>query len=548
MAEAVDHAQVGKHPVGGDEVLDQLRIGRAGRPGLREGWQAHQAEPKASRVKMRISIPLCCGDFDGLCRSLPAVLDRPPCKPDNARRPPRRRDRSRGPGGLLSDMQAHYGSPESARRRRRNGPAADPHRRAPALRADRRARRRAPGTGNPEPGAVRRRLPVDAVPEGPLRHRGGARPGHRARPAGGGGAHRRRARTIAASTGRPTPPTRAPSGSTTGWACRDRTSASIACRATTSRSSPTDERPHPASLRLLELRREGAADAGLQGPGVAGRRAAADPAQAQPGAADRRLSPHPGAAGGRRPVVRHAPDRARARAARALAHPLSRKRPRRSPRPSPGGPSISSCGRWRCSCRASTPTTCRPACTRTAPACTACRRPRSRRCARRPMRNLHLVRPQIEWLADMLQDGRPYLLGGSPASPISPPITSSGSSRAGTSIAAQELDSLSAAAGLARPHGRDRPRHSGPTSIPTRRSPSPAPPSPRRRDRRSRRRATRSPASAPACGPADNAKDWVEGEVNFIDAHEIALLRDDPDVGRVAVHFPRLGYDWRRVA
>jgi GNAT superfamily N-acetyltransferase len=31
---------------------------------------------------MRISIPLCCVDFDRLCRSLPAVLDRPPCKPD----------------------------------------------------------------------------------------------------------------------------------------------------------------------------------------------------------------------------------------------------------------------------------------------------------------------------------------------------------------------------------------------------------------------------------------------------------------------------------
>ncbi len=32
--------------------------------------------------------------------------------------------------------------------------------------------------------------------------------------------------------------------------------------------------------------------------------------------------------------------------------------------------------------------------------------------------------------------------------------------------------------------------------------------------------------------PGDNAKDWVEGEVSFIDAHEIALLRDDPRVGR----------------
>ena len=52
-------------------------------------------------------------------------------------------------------------------------------------------------------------------------------------------------------------------------------------------------------------------------------------------------------------------------------------------RRSPGGPSISSCGRRRCSCRASMPTTCPRACTRTAPSCTACRRPRSRRCARR---------------------------------------------------------------------------------------------------------------------------------------------------------------------
>src|SRR4030088_920603 len=30
------------------------------------------------------------------------------------------------------------------------------------------------------------------------------------------------------------------------------------------------------------------------------------------------------------------------------------------------------------------------------------------------VRNLHLVRPQIQWLADMLQDGRRYLLGAEP--------------------------------------------------------------------------------------------------------------------------------------
>jgi len=46
--------------------------------------------------------------------------------------------------------------------------------------------------------------------------------------------------------------------------------------------------------------------------------------------------------------------------------------------------------------------------------------------------------------------------------------------------------------------------------------------------------------------PNDNARDWTEGAVLFIDADEIALLRTDEDLGEVAVHFPRLGYDWRR--
>jgi glutathione S-transferase len=46
---------------------------------------------------------------------------------------------------------------------------------------------------------------------------------------------------------------------------------------------------------------------------------------------------------------------------------------------------------------------------------------------------------------------------------------------------------------------------------------------------------------------ADNARDWVEGEVLSVDTEEISLLRSDPEVGEVAVHFPRLGYDWRRI-
>jgi hypothetical protein len=52
------------------------------------------------------------------------------------------------------------------------------------------------------------------------------------------------------------------------------------------------------------------------------------------------------------------------------------------------------------------------------------------------VRNRHLVRPQIEWLAKMLDDGRAYLLATGPASPTSPATTSSGSIAAGTSTAA----------------------------------------------------------------------------------------------------------------
>jgi hypothetical protein len=43
--------------------------------------------------------------------------------------------------------------------------------------------------------------------------------------------------------------------------------------------------------------------------------------------------------------------------------------------------------------------------------------------------------------------------------------------------------------------------------------------------------------------PDDNACDWVEGEVRFIDAGEITLARHDPLVDAVVVQFPRLGYD-----
>lgn len=40
----------------------------------------------------------------------------------------------------------------------------------------------------------------------------------------------------------------------------------------------------------------------------------------------------------------------------------------------------------------------------------------------------------------------------------------------------------------------------------------------------------------------DYGREMVEGEILFTTAHEIAILRNDPAVGSVAVHFPRVGF------
>ncbi|HKU98985.1 MAG TPA: glutathione S-transferase family protein [Vineibacter sp.] len=45
----------------------------------------------------------------------------------------------------------------------------------------------------------------------------------------------------------------------------------------------------------------------------------------------------------------------------------------------------------------------------------------------------------------------------------------------------------------------------------------------------------------------DYGRDPVEGTLVLIDANEIALRREDPQVGTMVVHFPRLGYDLRAV-
>jgi glutathione S-transferase len=163
------------------------------------------------------------------------------------------------------------------------------------------------------------------------------------------------------------------------------------------------------------------------------------------------------------------------------------------------------------------------------------------------IRNLHLVRPQIAWLADMLQDGRPYLFGGTPC------IADFAAYHVVWFFKGRHIDCRQELAPYPRllawrdrmaaiGHGK-RTDIAPEEALAVARAAEPATPRPSQPQD-----GDPHPGERVRVRPADNAKDWVEGEVNFIDAHEVALVRDDPQVGQVAVHFPRLGYDWRRVA
>jgi hypothetical protein len=161
-------------------------------------------------------------------------------------------------------------------------------------------------------------------------------------------------------------------------------------------------------------------------------------------------------------------------------------------------------------------------------------------------RNLHLVRPQIAWLADMLKDGRPYLLGDEPC------IADFAACHVVWFFKGRHIDCRHVLEPyprllawrdrmLAIGHG-ERSDIDPAVAIAEARDAQPAAPrasEPQDGDPLPRERAR--------VRPSDNARDWVEGEVSFIDTHEIALMREDLDVGRVVVHFPRLGYDWRRL-
>jgi len=160
------------------------------------------------------------------------------------------------------------------------------------------------------------------------------------------------------------------------------------------------------------------------------------------------------------------------------------------------------------------------------------------------VRNLQLVRPQIRWLADMLADGRPYLLGDVPC------IADFAAYHVVWFYRGRHIDCRAVfdpyprlqawhARLAAIGHGR-RTDIDADTALAEARAASPAPPRPS-----DPQEGDPLPGQRARVRAADNARDWVEGEVSFIDAGEIALLRHDPEAGEVAVHFPRVGYDWR---
>ena len=159
-------------------------------------------------------------------------------------------------------------------------------------------------------------------------------------------------------------------------------------------------------------------------------------------------------------------------------------------------------------------------------------------------RNLHLVRPQVRWIAGMLADGRDYLLGDTPC------IADFATYHVVWFFRGRHIDCRQELAAYPRllawrdrmariGHGK-RTDITADEALAVARHTSPATPRPS-----SPQEGDPMPGQNARVRPNDNAKDWVEGQVTYIDTDEIALLRQDPEIGDVTVHFPRLGYDWR---
>ncbi|TWT10022.1 glutathione S-transferase family protein [Reyranella sp. CPCC 100927] len=159
-------------------------------------------------------------------------------------------------------------------------------------------------------------------------------------------------------------------------------------------------------------------------------------------------------------------------------------------------------------------------------------------------RNAPLVRVQIPAIEAMLADGRPWIAGAAPTVADLAVYHALWFITARTALLAHELapfPRINAWMTRVRAFGHG-------TSTPTtaaaalRIAANATPDAPR---------ASQPFAEDPPLGTTvriradDYGRDPVEGTLVFIDTTEIALRRDDPQVGTVVVHFPRLGYDLR---
>ncbi len=159
-------------------------------------------------------------------------------------------------------------------------------------------------------------------------------------------------------------------------------------------------------------------------------------------------------------------------------------------------------------------------------------------------RNLQLVRPQVKWIADMLVDGRPYLLGDQPC------IADFATYHVVWFFRGRHIDCREVLNAYPRllawrdrmaaiGHGH-RTNIEADAALAEARAATPSTPRPSEPQE-----GDPLPGQRARVRASDNARDWIEGEVHFIDADEIALLHENDEAGLIAVHFPRLGYDWR---
>ena len=157
------------------------------------------------------------------------------------------------------------------------------------------------------------------------------------------------------------------------------------------------------------------------------------------------------------------------------------------------------------------------------------------------VRQLPAMRIQFAWLEDMLVDGRPFLQGEAPGLAdftcyhgvwFLDHFERGAWDGLGDYRRIGEWAARIAAIG----HG-SRSEMDPREALAIARAASPTPPRP----------SPPLPAGMALAGrmriqPTDNGFDAVEGEVVYVDIDEVAIRRTDPEVGDVAVHFPRLKY------